>query len=794
MSISRPRLWIATSSAILVVLALAGCWIWWSLAASEPILAGMIRAPWIAADVTIVRDRQGIPSIDGQSRDDIAYGLGFLHAQERFFQMDLLRRNSAGELSELVGEAAFQVDSRQRVHQFRKRAERAVAALAPAEASLAASYTAGVNAGLRALAKAPFEYLLLGVDPQPWRDADSFLVLYSMYLDLQPGLNEYDRSLGVLHDLLPADWFAFLTPRGGDWDAPVQGEAMTWAPVLPEQPLAELQADPAAPGLAALDWLYRDAGLPGSNGWTVAGRLTDSGSGLLANDMHLGLREPNIWYRASWVDPDTGFRLAGVTLPGVPTLVAGSNGHIAWGYTNSYGDYQDSIILRVSDDGDNYLTPDGWEAFAVDTETIAIKGAAPRDVTVKLTRWGPVTGQDQRGRSLALRWVAHDLEGANFNLAGLERTTTVEQALALAPTVGMPGQNFNVVDDRGNQAWTIIGRLPRRFGFDADQPATRPADWSDGRVGWNGYLRGEDYPRIVNPANGRIWTANARIVSGADLARVGEGGYALGARQRQVRDDLLAGERFMETDMLAIALDDRAVFLARWRQLLLTVMADVPALSGLREQVEQWQGRASRTSVGYRAVRLFRNLVVGRTVGEVMRRVQEQTGNFWPGEIDNMFEYPVWTLVSEKPVRHVPRGYDSWDDLLTATARRTLALMTADGAPLAEQTWGKANSLAIRHPLSAAVPLLSHLTDMPARPMDGDTYMPRVQGPAFGASERMVVAPGHEEQGIFHMATGQSAHPLSPYFDRGHRDWVAGNPSPFLPGKPRWRLVLKTAP
>lgn len=792
MAFSRPLRWVLrTLAVVLVLLAGAIAWLWWQLNGSLAPLDGEQRLPGLTAPVTVERDAQGIPTLSGANRPDLAYALGVLHAQERFFQMDLLRRNSAGELAELVGAIASGYDSRIRLHQFRKRADAALGALNQDDRRLLEAYSRGVNSGLNALDTAPFEYSLLRTQPAPWQPSDSLLALYSMYLDLQPAWNEQEQSRAVMRDLLPADWVDFLSPEGGRWDAPVQGEAYRWQPNFPQQPLAELQQPMQSAGLE--HWRYRDAIQLGSNNWSVSGARTPYRAGMVANDMHLGLSVPNIWYRASWYLPDDGRRITGATLPGAPIMVVGSTERIAWGFTNSNADFQDSILLRVSDDGRQYRTPDGWEDFRLDTETIAVKGEQAIEREVMLTRWGPVIGNNHLGQPVALRWVAHDPEGANLNLMRMETADSVDEALTIAAGAGIPGQNLNVVDADGNQAWTLAGRLPNRFGFEEAGASMRyPSDWSTGEHGWDGYLSATDYPRVVNPDHGRIWTANARIAAGEQLATLGWGSYALGARQQQIRNRLFEQENFSEQDFLDIQLDDRAIFLERWQRLLLAVIdqADQSAFDALRGEVTRWQGRASASSVGYRAVKEFRETVIDGTVGAVYRQLADSTEAFYPDWIDGFVEYPVWALVNQQPEQHLPAGFDSWDDFMTAMVEVTLDELTATG-PLAERTWGEANTLNIRHPLSSAVPWLSRWLDMPAEPMNGDTFMPLVQGPSKGASERLAVAPGHEEDGIFQMATGQSGHPLSPYYDRGHRDWVEGRPSGFLPGETEWEMVLR---
>lgn len=776
---------------MLVILAAAG--LWWLLDGSLAQLDGTVQDQTLQQPTRIERDAQGLVTITGDDRDDIAYTLGFVHAQERLFQMDLLRRNSAGELSELFGVRAAGVDARIRTHQFRKRAERALTEMPIAHKTLLQAYTDGVNAGARALRSRPFEYLLLQADVADWQPADTLLVVFSMYMDLQDEWGETERSLTAMYDLLPGDWFDFLVPVGGEWDATVDGGDLAFAEPLPEAPLASFQDD-----TRARRFNYRDEIEIGSNNWSVGGALTRHGSALVADDMHLGLDVPNIWFRASWVLPDSSRRITGATLPGAPLMVIGSNQHIAWGFTNAYGDFMDLIRLQTNAEETEYLTEDGWRSFTVEEEIIRIKDAPAQTSRVKLTRWGPVIGEDHYGNLLALRWVAHDRNGVNLGLLDLETVNTVEAALRVAAQTSIPGQNFNVGDRNGDIGWTIMGALPERTGFNTGLQERLAQDWSAGRFAWQGRLPADDYPAVINPDSARIWTANSRIVSDSDYRKVGDGLGALGARQQQIRDRLMARDQFSETDFLSIQLDDEARFLSRWQTLLLEVLTSEPLaadarLNGFREQVRQWQGRAAADSVGYRLVKRYRERVIDGTVGLVFDYVAGKTADFWPGYVDNKVEYGTWTLITEQPERHLPNGYASWSDLLADTAVTLFNDLNSSETGLSEVTWGQANILAIEHPISGAVQALSPILNMKAVPMSGDTYMPRVQGRDFGASQRMSVAPGHEEDGYFHMATGQSGHPLSPFYGAGHKDWLQGRPSPFLPGATVYELTLTPA-
>ncbi len=245
---------------------------------------------------------------------------------------------------------------------------------------------------------------------------------------------------------------------------------------------------------------------PGSNNWAVSGKHTADGRALVADDMHLGIRVPHIWYRASLVWPDAegkSHSMTGVSLPGTPAIVVGSNGHVAWGFTNSEGDWVDVVIVEVDpDDKDSYLTPDGPRKFEHVTESIKVKDAADEKLEIVSTIWGPIIDHDHQGRPRAIRWVAHDPDGVNMGLMRMESADNLEDALRLANLSGSPAQNFVVADDQGRIAWTILGRIPQRVGFDGRLPTS----WADGSHRWDGYLAPEEYPRIVDPeaaASGR---------------------------------------------------------------------------------------------------------------------------------------------------------------------------------------------------------------------------------------------------------------------------------------------------
>jgi len=773
------------------------------LRASLPQLDGDIRHSGVRAPVHIARDARGVPTIDAATRLDLAYATGFVHSQDRFFQMDLSRRLAAGELSELFGPVALEQDRKTRLFRFRRIAREVLAEATPAQRALLESYARGVNAGLAQLSGRPWEYYLLAQEPLAWRAEDTVLVEYAMWWDLQAnGLRreilrrELNARLGGPE--CAGGWkcaLSFLYPAGTEWDAPdvapESRRALAPAP-LPDAAALNIRAAPAASAAPAAV-----AGAPsaGSNGWAVAGRLTASGAALIANDMHLGQRVPPVWYharlRTAAGADGPALDLNGVTLPGAPLVVAGSNGHVAWGFTNSYGDWVDvERVPCTAVSAASLTTPAGTStALSVAHEEIRVKGAAPVTLEIKSGPAGLLLKVDERAHACWFgSWLAQQPAATNLNLLDMERVRSVEEALALAPAIGTPHQNAVLGDDQGHIAWTIFGRVPE------DTGPTR----ASGRGPWTSAA---DHPRIVDPPQGRLWTANARVADepralqliGGQVAGLGAE-YDLGARAGQIRDDLLRlSGPATPADMLHIQLDDRAVFLARWRTLLLTLLdADgvraQPRRAEFRRLVEDWKPAASVDSVGYRLVRTYRDTTERATWDMLL------AGLGVSGDEDTLlpaqFEGPLWRLLSERPLHLLAARYPDWPQFLLAQVDASIATLDKECSALARCTWGARNLVRIRHPLSSALPLMASFLDLPPIELPGDHDMPRVQDHAFGASERFAVSPGHEADGYLVIPGGQSGHPLSPYYRAGFQQWAHGEPLSFLPGATEHTLTL----
>jgi len=822
----RLQIWIGSiSTTIILLLLVCGLWLRSQVLGSLAQLDGTITLQGLSAEVKIERDRNGVPTIRGNNRLDVAQALGFIHAQDRFFQMDLMRRQAAGKLAELFGPAALPMDREVRIHQFQQRAEEFITLCDQHQIDILNAYTTGVNSGLSSLHTKPFEYLLLRAKPESWQMSDTALVLYAMFLLLNMDYGSTETTPSLVYHTLPAAMADFLFQTGCEWDAPVIGEPMNM-PATPGPEVFNLRENlelgsndsdhksftefAAVPALIpATEPAANRSDQSGSNNWAIAGTRSGHGRAMLANDMHLGIQVPNTWYRVLMMWPSselepTRNRLIGITLPGIPAMVIGSNSRIAWGFTNSYGDWIDLVIIETDPANPNrYRTPTGWREFSRAHEIIGAKGATNDTLEIVSTIWGPVVGNCPTGQPYAMRWIAHDPLGANLNLMRLEQGNNLDEALRLASRAGIPPQNFVCADLNGRIGWTIAGMIPQRVGFSGRLPQS----WADGTRRWDGWLDPVDYPKIVDPEDGLIWTANARVVDGQMLAKIGDGGYALGARARQIRDNLLATDNPIETDLLAIQLDDRALLLEHWRELLLELAQAQPSSLSkhtgrldstlvanrtefFRLVQNSWDGHASIGSVGYRLVRTFRRDVHRRIYGWLTAPSTQADANFTYSNLPQT-EGVIWQLVTEKPMHLLTPQFTTWNEALLASVDSTAALFTRGGRNLADRTWGERNTTRIQHPISLAIPQLSRWLDMPARQLPGGSHMPRVVHPTSGASERLVVSPGYEREGIFHMPTGQSGHPFSPFYRAGHEAWAAGRPTPLMPGPSQHLLILR---
>ncbi len=738
---------------VVVVLALAGTAIVYGvLTLSLPTLDGKGRSDAVTQPVKVARDTLGQAVITAATRHEAAYGLGYAHGQDRFFQMDLLRRNAAGELSELFGKAALALDKKMRFHQLRKRSQAILKTLPEADKQLLKSYAQGVNEGLAQVGYPSFEYLLTGAEQQPWQSEDSLLVIFSMYLDLQTATFERDQALIQIQQQYGAKMVEFLT-QPSQYQAALDGSVLTpYTQTIPQLPTQSL---------AAIKTITANLEV-GSNNWAVTADLTNTQAAMLSDDMHLSMAVPVIWYRAqlNYTHDNQAYQVTGVSLPGAPAIVVGSNNKIAWGFTNGYIDTADWVALT-----DSSKT---WQV----NEVIALPNGNSETYPLTLSEYGPV--KYINNQPYALSWAAHQPYAVDMQLLQLEQAETVDDALNIASNVGIPVQNLMVVDSQGSAAWKHMGGIPARTA-----PSELAINENEYSATWqqNEVIR----PFVKNPQSGRLWTGNSRVVSAEDNARFGNGGYALGARATQIRDRLFEKQRFNESDFYQLQLDNQARFLMPWHALLLEQLKKQSArYKDHINALKNWQQCACPQSIGYTLVKTYRDELINILFSSIETTLNQQDGTLKYVKRD--LEPAVWQLIKAQPTSWVNPQFTNWEQQLQGAFEQTLAQLTTKfGNNIQNWQWGKVNELTIEHPFAKQIPILSKLLNMPTAPGFGDSYMPAVQKRGFGASQRFIAQPGHLESAILTVPGGQSGHPLSEFYRAGFDEYVEGKHTPLLP-------------
>lgn len=742
------------------------------LCGSYPSTSGSKRLSGLENPVRIERDRHGIPTIFAKNRLDVARATGFVHAQDRFFQMDLLRRMPSGELSEIFGPAALNFDKERRFHSFRTHARTVLSSLSSSERQLLHAYTEGVNAGLNALYVRPFEYLLLREKPRAWTEEDSVLVGLELYFSLQDAQGHVSRVHEVMKRCLPPDVNQFLAENGSSWDSPLDHSSLPIVPIPPQESFRYII--PHATYALKTDYMHHGRG---SNQWAVRPSCTKDGRAFVACDMHLSLSVPNIWYRMAFEYPDetgTTVRLDGVAVPGAPLIVSGSNRHIAWGFTN--GTIETSHLIPIEVDPTNpslYITEDGSKKpFEEKTEEIKVKGSSSVYYTVRWSKWGPIHPTPLFGKQVAVHWLAHAPDCFNLKLMNLETTKSTAEALKTLPSIHIPVLNFIAADRDGHIGWGLAGGTPKEILL-SNHETVWTTDWEH-----------ENCPTLLDPTEGRLWTANNRVISNPTLGS----SYLNAIRAFQIKKRLFATSEHSIDSMYSIQLDEEAYFFDRWAELLKQSLDPTHEKHrNILKSLQGWDHRCSASSKGFFWIRLFRRVAMRQLTNQLLSSCLDAYPDLNLSLLD--FEEPFYLILSQKPSYLVDPAFGSWEKEFSAIIDTMIE--TSSSLPDRDDpAWGDYNISAIRHPLSKALPLLSPLLDMPKTPLGGDFYVPRVAGPTIGASMRMVVSPGNEEEGILNMPCGQSGHPLSPQYRDQHTAWLKGIPTPFLPEKTKHTLEL----
>jgi len=777
-------------AALLLIVALA-LGVYALLAASLPRRSGGAAIAGLDAAVAIALDAHAIPVIHAESFTDALRAQGYMHAQERFFEMDLLRRAPAGELAALFGERALGADLTQKPFEFRTRARALLAELPAEHVEWLDAYTAGVNAGLADLRARPPEYWLFGATPAPWRNEDSVLVVFAFYTMLSNN-HSFESTQGLLHDTVPEAVYAFLTPSTSRFDRPIVGASDTdptggYAPLaIPTSDTIDLRAD-AAPAESLAPHVEPPLLGPASNQWAVNATRGAGGRAWLANDPHLSLRVPSIFYRSELEWP--GGVVRGVGIPGLPGILIGANAELAWGATVSNADQADWVVVEPDPaDANRYRTPEGSEAFGEHPVDIEVAGRAKAEqVTVQTTRWGPIVAHDGRGRPLALHATWLEPHGVNLAVLELARAISVGDGTSMLERWAGPSLNWMLADSGGDIAWIVNGPLPRRVGFDG----SRPESWADGSRAWAGEI---ERPQQVGSRDGALFTANNRTLPPEKAAALGRM-WMRPLRAKRIDELLTARNTFGAREFLAMQLDTQAEGYDQIRDTLLAVVPandPEPLLKSARDHVERWNGRADVDQPGFRLLHVYYRKLVERTIAPLLAPAIAADPSYvyrWP-----LADEVLRRLLDERPPNLLTREYASWNQFLRQVLLDALREIGADQKrPGIDAPWGAFNVLDVAHPfagLSVLAPLAPWLR-LPAAPLPGSTVSLRVAAPSYGALIRMSVSPSAPEAGILEMAGGQSGHFLSATFRDQLQDWLDGAPSPFLAGSAISQIVLE---
>ena len=781
----RPYCAAAGALALLGVLLAAGSCSWFAL----PSYDDDEEVPGLDAPVEVVRDAHAIPHIYARSPRDGAFAMGYVHAQDRLWQLELQRRIGQARLAAVVGEPAIETDRFLRTLGLYRVAERNFEMLAPEVQAIYEAYAAGVNAYLETHSELlPPEFILLGHEPEPWRPADSLVWLKIMAWDL--GDNFSDELLRArLAGKLDRAQLQDLWAQHPD-DPPMGPHAGT------------SDFDPAGIDFAALDAAAKGAvpalrasGL-GSNAWALSGEHTESGKPLLANDPHLRLEIPSVWYLAHVSTPE--FEVVGATLPGLPFPLLGRSRTMAWGFTNTGPDVQDLFIERIDpDDPARYLAPEGSLPFDVRTETIEVSGGDPIELTVRETRHGPVVSdvlEDteeylEAGHVLAFSWTALDDDDlsaqALVNATGAEDWEGFVEALS---DLAVPQQTIVFADADGNIGYVAPGHVPIRASGQGHMPVpgwTGEHDWVD-RVPFDAL------PGDYNPESGRIVTANNRMVS-LDYPYYLTDDWTAPYRARRIEALLDARPKHDVASFSAIQQDLVSLAAARL----------TPVLLGLAEPSNDTM-RTALAMLGAWDHGMQRN----RTEPLIyMAWVRELMHVLFADELGDVFE-DYWKIRTEVIHRALGERQAWCDDVTTEGAQETCAeavsralkvsleyLAVTYGHDMEDWEWGEAHAVRMKSRILGEVPAIGSWFEV-NMPTGGEKETVKAGGfdvddperpfaQNHGAGYRAVYDLGAPENSVFVISTGQSGNPLSSYYEDYAEPWRDGEYLPMLTDRAR---------
>ncbi|MFZ0955376.1 MAG: penicillin acylase family protein [Candidatus Sulfotelmatobacter sp.] len=771
-----------------------------------PQLDGRLQVNGLLAPVTVTRDTHGVPTIEAKSLEDLFFAQGYVTAQDRLWQMDVMRRFGAGELSEILGEDTLQLDREQRILGLRAAAKKSIATTSPRDRAYFEAYARGVNAYIATHRdRLPIEFRLLKYSPKPWLPEDSVVIANGMVKDLNYhyfyDALDREKILAKLGPELTAD--LYVNRSWHDRPPTVMREDLN-DPHTNNGDSDDDDDDDSDDGpdnavtqqrTSALEMKSPEGVLPvdGSNDWVVSGAHTTTGKPLLSNDMHLGHQMPNLWYEAH-LHAGT-FNVAGVTLPGMPYVIVGHNQRIAWGFTNVGPTVTDIYIENFNAQG-AYQTPQGWLQPEHRTEVIHVKGKPDITIDVKITRHGPIVTDLVPGetRPLALRWTLYDgLRMPFFDVNSAQNWDEFQKAFA---QLDAPGQNVVYADVDGNIGYHATGKVPIRAAGDGSLPVSG----ADNAHEWTSFIPFDKLPNIYNPASGIIATANGRITPD-DYPHSISMEWEAPWRQARIYHVLESGRQFSAADMLALQTDihSEADLFAAERFVYAVDHAAKPSARAKQaaDLMRNWDGRMLASSAAptiavlsaFNLRRLLLQPKLGAALEDSTTPSPTKRDPPKPEALLNWQTYSweqrsVWleNILIHHPKRWLPEKYPNYEELLAAAVEA--AVSDADAPKdLASWRWGSFNAVEIQHPVLGKIPIIRRWAGPGVQEQSGSGYTLKAVTRHHGPSERFTANLADLDQSTLNIVTGQAGNFLSPYYMDQWNAWYEGTTFilPFSP-------------
>jgi len=772
-------LWIFLVLLVLIV-AVVG-YAYYVAQAALPQLDGQIMAQGLTAPVTVTRDGHGVPTIEAASFDDLFFAQGYVSAQDRLWEMDVIRRAGSGELSEILGTETLKFDREQRILGLRAAAKKSIAMADARNREFFEAYARGVNSFIQShLNHLPIEFRILRYTPKPWSSEDSVVVANQMVKDLNyhyffDALGR-EKILAKLGPELTAD--LYVNRSFHDRPPTVMKEDMSQSSNSDASD-SDDDDDEESPDNS----VTRNAGFPawfdepavnGSNDWVVSGEHTVTGKPLLSNDMHLGHQMPSLWYEAHL--RSGSLDVAGVTLPGMPFVIVGHNQRLAWGFTNVGPTVTDIFIENFNAQGE-YQTPKGWVQPDHRVEVIHVKGQPDVTVDVKITRHGPIISELVPGdtRQLALRWTLYD--GLRIPFCDVNSAQNWDEFTKAFSQLDAPGQNVVYADVDGNIGYHTTGKVPIRAAGDGSLPVSGADDAHE----WISYIPFDKLPNIYNPPSGIIATANGRITPDSYPNSVSME-WEAPWRTARIYHVLESGRKFSASDMLALQTDihsEADQFAAE--RFVYAIDHSSKASARVKQAADimrSWDGlmvaSSAAPTITENAIHKLVYLLLQPKLGGGSESGQpEDAGLSWRTYSWEMRSVWLENILLHRPKRWLPDNYASYDDLLTA------ALDAAVNDPktprdLALWHWGDFNAVTIQHPILGHIPILKNWSGPGIKEQSGSGYTVKAVTHSHGPSERFTANLADLDQSTLNIVTGQGGNFLSPYYMDQWKYWYGG--------------------